>query len=196
MFWRKSNRIACRSNRKYLSILNTIRAGEDFETKISKTMTVEGDNFTEISDHKWSCQLFLTSWCIPPWRLTNFTIAIIFLSTAARFSIETNRKLNRIESRGFCDFWIENRIENDSIWQPCYADVEGTFHSSVFKYFLLFDNFSKRLHQKILAMTAEDRRSEVTSTHLGHVNTSCHGLTLLFRNSCAFLSPYLRIYSS
>jgi hypothetical protein len=55
------------------------------------------------SDHKWFCQLFLTScrW-ITPWRFTNFTTAIIFSGLLRRFDcrltnqidIESNQKVS------------------------------------------------------------------------------------------------------
>ncbi len=73
-----------------------------FWNQKSKTMTVKSENCTE-NDHKLFCQLFLTSWCIPPWRLTNLMIAIIYFS-AMKQGFLSNRI--EIESKGFCTFWI------------------------------------------------------------------------------------------
>ncbi len=43
-----------------------------------KKLTGKNEQFTK-RDHTRFCQLFLTSWWILPWRLTNFTIEIFFL---------------------------------------------------------------------------------------------------------------------
>jgi hypothetical protein len=94
---------------------------------------------------KWS-QMILPSvsdiLVYPSLKIDHFTIAIIVFSTAARFSIESNRKLNQIDieskpnrietesnrnrigSKGFCPFWIENRIESKTI----RSDSPGTRH--------------------------------------------------------------------
>jgi hypothetical protein len=97
-----------------------IRFGEDFYYK--KNVIVKSEKFTK-SYHKWFCQLFLTSWWIPPWTLANFTTNFFFRDSCESFLsnriiISIKSKLNQIER--YLSLWSRksNRIENDSIWQP------------------------------------------------------------------------------
>ncbi len=64
---------------------------------------------------------------------------MIFLSIAARFFIESNRYRIEIESKGFCTFWIENRIESKTIRSD--SPAKDTSIGS------MFGNFTKEGNQ-------------------------------------------------
>ncbi len=64
------------------------------------------------------------------WRLTIFLIANFLSWILMQFCIKSNRYGIEIESKGFCNFLIENRIETNSIWQPCslLLSENASFH--------------------------------------------------------------------
>ncbi len=152
-FFQESNRIECKSNRMNFSIFDTIRFDLIWTKTWSRKLwivAVKNEKF-KWWNVKWHWLIFLPSLLIIPLKMDQFIDGQFFLlymtakpdlywiesffesnrivlwiesiSNRNRIDIESKSTRNRIESKGFCNFSIENRIES----KPTRFDSPGGY---------------------------------------------------------------------